>query len=209
MYTEGYLIDIVEEGSWKDAKVEDSQTSEKVVVIRKTLIIEDKIGRIVKLECNETNDLKIGTYYSIFYENNKPKEIYQNKDSINEMQSEGNIIADETNINFFEVIMFTAFFILFMVAAGTVLINFPILLTLKYFVLSDVVFDGFLHKYFGPMTFCSTIISFISFCLLGAKLVKDENKANNKLIEDFRNEIKSELNKKNELQIKEKKYEIC
>ena len=26
MYTEGYLIDIVEEGAWKDAKVEGSQT---------------------------------------------------------------------------------------------------------------------------------------------------------------------------------------
>ena len=46
MYTEGYLIDIVEEGAWKDAKVEGSQTSEKVIVMRKTLIIKDKIDRI-------------------------------------------------------------------------------------------------------------------------------------------------------------------
>ena len=79
MYTEGYLIDIVEEGSWKDAKVEGSQTSEKVIVMRKTLIIKDKIDRILKLECDKTEKLKINEYYNFFYENGKATNVYQDK----------------------------------------------------------------------------------------------------------------------------------
>lgn len=193
MYTEGYLIDIVEEGSWKDAKVEGSQTSEKVIVMRKILIIKDKIDRILRFETQETDELKIGEYYNIFYENNKIKEIYQNKDLINKMQSEDNIIADKKNNNLFEVIIFIVFFVVLMITIGSILISFPILLILKYLVLSDVDFNSFLNNYIEPMTFCSTIISFIFVYLLDNKWVKDENEENNKLIEDFRNEIEQGL----------------
>lgn len=86
----------------KDAKVEGSQTSEKVIVMRKTLIIKDKIDRILKLECDKTEKLKINEYYN-FYENGKATNVYQDKKLINEMSSEENIIKSDEGIDFLAV----------------------------------------------------------------------------------------------------------
>ena len=161
MYTEGYLIDIVEEGSWKDAKVEGSQTSEKVIVMRKTLIIKDKIDRILKLECDKTEKLKINEYYNFFYENGKATNVYQDKKLINEMSSEENIIKSDEGIDFLEGTMIISIFTIFMLGVGAVLIDIPLLLILKYFILSDVVFNNFVKDYHIPMLICSTIMTIL------------------------------------------------
>lgn len=201
MYTEGYLIDIVEEGSWKDAKVEGSQTSEKVIVMRKTLIIKDKIDRILKLECDKTEKLKINEYYNFFYENGKATNVYQDKKLINEMCSEENIIKSDEGIDFLEGTMIISIFTIFMLGVGAVLIDIPLLLILKYFILSDVVFNNFVKDYHIPMLICSTIMTIFVFYWGTDKIEKKEIQKNNNIIENFRNEIDKELQERKNIKI--------
>jgi len=208
MYTEGYLIDISEDGSWKEAKVEGDMATQKVIVIRKNITIEDKAGRILKLECQETNELNIGEYYNIFYENNKAKEIYQDKDSINEMQLENNIIGDKTELNFITITVGIILLLGVMVVAGIVLISFPMLLILKQYVLSEAVFNIFINDYHLPIIIFSTIISSILFFIGLNKWEKNEKQTNKKLIEEFSIEIKQLLEEKSNNEKVEKEYKI-
>lgn len=193
MYTEGYLIDIVEEGYWKEAKVEGSKTSEKVIVMRKTLIIKDKIDRILKLEYDKTEKLKINEYYNFFYENGKATNVYQDRKSINEMLSEESIIKSDESIDFLEGAMIISIFTIFMIGVGAVLIDIPLLLILKYFILSNVGFNNFVKDYHVPMMICSTIITVFVFFWGTNKIEKKELQKNNNIIEDFRNEMEKEL----------------
>lgn len=204
MYTEGYLIDIVEEGSWKEAKVEGSQTSEKVIVMRKTLIIKDKMDRILKLECDQTEKLKINEYYNFFYENGKATNVYQDKKSINEMVSEENIIKSDESIDFLEGAMIISIFTIFMIGVGAVLIDIPLLLILKYFILSDVGLNNFVKDYHVPMMICSTIITIFVFYWGTNKIEKKELQKNNNIIEDFRNEMEKELKERENIKCIEK-----
>lgn len=200
-YIDGEIIEISEQGSWKEAKLKDKDTIQDVILIEKNITIKSKDGKMHSIYCNKNINIKIGDFVYLRLNKNSIEEMYKNEDTykiaINRDKKQEN--KEKIHFNF-------------------MLFFFPIMLTpvlqpiLKALIETFMYIDdsknlGSLSNSFtsilGPDSFFFNVMLYIvTFNTLFTitKIISDSS--NNSLEEKKSNKIENKENKENKESIK-------
>lgn len=204
-YTEGVIESIEEEGILKKAKEDGSEEKKDAIFMEKIVHFRNALGdlcRFIITNDKFKSELKVGQYYYVFSEGENIKEIYKDergltqrleKDNSQENQAgESNTPSISENVYCFFVIAFFCFmfcmleFCLAGIAAKVILYVSGGLSTLK----TDLSVTQLLLG-----AGAGTLLNFLGLIYLCNKGEKKDLRLKNKLVADFREEMK--INSKN------------
>lgn len=202
-YIDGEVIEISEQGSWKEAKLKDKNTIQDVILIEKNITIKSKDGKMYSIYCNKNINIRIGDFVYLRLNKNSIEEMYKNENTykiaINRDKKQEN--KEKSHFNF-------------------MLFFFPIMLTPVLQPVLKALIENFMYMYiddsknlgglsnsftsiFGPDSFFLNVILYIvTFNTLFTitKIISDSS--NNSLEEKKSNKIEHKENKES-IKIKE------
>ena len=204
-YTEGVIESIEEEGILKKAKEDGSEEKKDAIFMEKIVYFRNALGdlcRFIITNDKFKSELKVGQYYYVFSEGENIKEIYKDERGLTQRLEKNNSQENQTgesntpsiseNVYSFFVIAFFCFmfcmleFCLAGIAAKVILYVSGGLSTLK----TDLSGTQLL---FGAGA--GTLLNFLGLIYLCNKGEKKDLRLKNKLVADFREEMK--INSKN------------
>lgn len=127
-YIEGLIIDVNENGKWIEAKIENSENSNEVILIEKNIKIKENNGKIHDIYCNKNIEFKEGEYIYVSINKtlnkNEVKEVFQNEYEYKLSMQKEEISSVEEGFSFICFIVSIALTFVFQPVLKTIITTF-------------------------------------------------------------------------------------